>query len=441
MMRDYFYELSDHATGLIRSDEVALLNIEGEASDFIRLNNMKIRQAGRVNQSYLDLTLIKGQKKTSHSFTLFYEPETDKAQIRSALETVRSRIDYLTDDPYLAYAREVDNTENITENELPEPEQALQEIRSAANGTDLVGIYAGGFIYRGFANSLGQKNWHENHSFNFDFSLYYQTDKAVKSGYAGFKWDGDRFQQVMDQAASQLEMMKRSPVNITPGTYRVYLAPKAVSVLVNVLNWKGFGARHRHSKTSSLNRMIYDGQRLSPEITVRENTRDGIACRFQADGFIKPDMVPLIEKGAIGDPLVSARSAVEYGLACNGASPAETAESLEIFGGSLASSDILASLDSGIYLNNLHYLNYSDVNAARITGMTRFAAFRVEKGEIKSPINVMRFDETIYNIFGTNLIALTRKRDLILSSATYGNRNTESKLLPGAIVNDFRFTL
>ena len=441
MMRDYFYELSDYATGLIRSDEVALLNIEGEASDFIRLNNMKIRQAGKVNQSYLDLTLIKGQKKTSHSFTLFLEPETDKAQIRSALETVRSRIDYLTDDPYLAYALEVNTTENIGENNLPVPEQVVQEIKFAANGTDLVGIYAGGFIYRGFANSLGQKNWHENHSFNFDFSLYYQKDKAAKSGYAGFRWDSNRFKAAMDQAALQLEMMKRSPVSITPGTYRVYLAPKAVSVLVNVLNWKGFGARNRHSKTSSLNRMIYDGQRLSPEITVRENTREGVACRFQADGFIKPDMVPLIEKGEIGDPLVSARSAVEFGLACNGASPDEAAESLEILGGGLASSDILARLDSGIYLNNLHYLNYSDVNAARVTGMTRFAAFRVENGEIKSPINVMRFDETIYNIFGTNLIALTRERDFILSSATYGNRNTESNLLPGAIVNDFRFTL
>jgi len=440
-MRDYFYELSNYAIDQIRSDEVALLNIKGESSDFLRLNHMKIRQAGKIDQSYLDLTVVKGQKKTSHSFTLFFELEYDKAQIRSALETVRSRFDFLTDDPYLAYARENNSTENIGENELSEPEQTIREINSAARGLDLVGIYAGGLIYRGFANSLGQKNWHENHSFNLDFSLYFQKDKAVKSGYAGFKWDSDRFNEIIDQTALQLDLMKASPVSIAPGAYRVYLAPKAVSDLVGILNWRGFGARNRHTKTSSLNRMIYDGMRLSPEITMRENTGEGIACRFQADGFIKPDMVSLVKKGEIRDPLISARSSEEFGLTCNGASSDESAESFEILGGGLASSDILSILDSGIYLNNLHYLNYSDVNAARVTGMTRFAAFRVVKGEIKSPINVMRFDETIYNIFGTNLIALTQERDLLLSPATYENRNTESKLLPGAIVNDFRFTL
>ena len=52
----------------------------------------------------------------------------------------------------------------------------------------LVGVYAGGTICRGFANSLGQRNWHEVDSFNFDWSLYLEADKAVKGRYAGLDW-------------------------------------------------------------------------------------------------------------------------------------------------------------------------------------------------------------------------------------------------------------
>ena len=44
-------------------------------------------------------------------------------------------------------------------------------------------------MHRGFANSFGQKNWYQTYSFNFDWSFYLRTDKAVKTGYAGYTPD------------------------------------------------------------------------------------------------------------------------------------------------------------------------------------------------------------------------------------------------------------
>ena len=73
--------------------------------------------------------------------------------------------------------------------------------------------------------------------------------------------------------------------------------------------------------------------------------------------------------------------------------------------------------------------------------MTRFATFWVENGEIKAPLNVMRFDETLYRVLGSNLEGLTAERELQLSASTYGGRSTESMRLPGALVRDFKFTL
>ena len=55
--------------------------------------------------------------------------------------------------------------------------------------------------------------------------------------------------------------------------------------------------------------------------------------------------------------------------------------------------------------------------------------------------NVMRFDDTAYRILGENLEALTRERDLIPDTDTYGQRSTVSMRTPGALVRDLALTL
>ena len=53
----------------------------------------------------------------------------------------------------------------------------------------------------------------------------------------------------------------------------------------------------------------------------------------------------------------------------------------------------MKKIDTGLYLGNLHYLNWSDNIGGRITGMTRYACFWVEDGEIVAPIENMRFEK------------------------------------------------
>jgi hypothetical protein len=53
----------------------------------------------------------------------------------------------------------------------------------------------------------------------------------------------------------------------------------------------------------------------------------------------------------------------------------------------------------------------------------------------------MRFDEILYRLLGENLMSLTADRDLILDSSTYYARSTGSGRFPGALVEDFTFTL
>ena len=221
----------------------------------------------------------------------------------------------------------------------------------------------------------------------------------------------------------------------------MYLAPAALLEIVGMLSWGGFGLRAHRTKTTPLLRMIEEGATLDASVTIAENIEDGIAPGFQEAGFLRPPRVNLIVDGAYEDTLVSPRSSLEYGVPTNGASAAESPVSFELAAGRVPRSAVLAELGTGIFISNLWYLNYSDRSRCRTTGMTRFATFWVEHGVIQAPLNVMRFDETVFRMLGENLSGLTRERELLLDSGTYGGRSTSSANLPGALVDDFVLTL
>jgi predicted Zn-dependent protease len=207
-----------------------------------------------------------------------------------------------------------------------------------------------------------------------------------------------------------------------------------------ILCWGGFSGRALATRQSALAKM-QEGESLDARVSISEDTAGGVAPAFQAEGFARPARVPLIEGGRLVGSLVSPRTAREFGMAENGANGAEMPESLAMGGGALASADALAALDTGLAVGNLHYLNYSDRPACRITGMTRFATFWVENGRIVAPVDVLRFDDTLYRLLGENLEDLTRETEFILDAGTYQSRQLASLRLPGALVKEMAFTL
>ena len=442
MMQEYFADLADFLTSLLSGNEISTCSFAAEDSDFVRLNRSAIRQAGSVSQRTLSCDLIEGLRHASGELTLSGDLALDRPRLAALLEQLREQLPYLPEDPHLLYATEVQSSEHLGDNHLPEDSGAVvSAVLDAGHGHDLVGVYAAGGIHSGFANSFGQRNWFSTYTYNLDWSLYLQADKAVKSRYAGFVWDPAEFSHKMDAAKAQLAGLAKPARTIEPGEYRVYLAPTALVEIVELLSWGGFGLKDHRTKQTTLLKMVEEGLRLSPQVTLQENTADGVAANFQAAGFLKPDRVTLIEAGAFGECLVSPRSAKEYGVPTNGASSWEMPASLDLAAGTIPDSEVVRQLDTGVYINNLWYLNYSDRTACRITGMTRFATFWVEHGEIQAPLNVMRFDETLYRLLGDKLLGLTAERDFLLDPSTYHARSTSSFRGPGALVEGFRFTL
>ena len=440
-MRQYFEDLANHVESGARAGEVLISRLSAEDSDFVRFNKSAVRQATAVHQFNWSLTLIVGARRIDASLTLSGRKDPDRETLSGLLARLRAGIDDVPEDPFILFETRPATSTAERRGRLPDPARVIDEVLAAARGLDLVGFFASGPIYKGFSSSLGVRHWHAVENFSFGWCLYHDRDKAVKSTYAGSEWESGVFTGKMRFAEEQLARLGEKPRDLAPGPYRAFIAPAAMTEILGMLSWAGFGLKSRNTKQSALIRMADQDARLSPLVTLRENTREGIASGFQGEGFVRPETVPLVDAGALSSPLVSPRSAREYGVATNGANSGETPESLDLAAGTLPEADVLAALHTGLYIGNLWYLNFSDRSACRLTGMTRFASFWVEDGRIRAPLNVMRFDDTAYRILGDNLEALTRERDLIPDSDTYGARSTLSTRTPGALVRDLALTL
>jgi predicted Zn-dependent protease len=439
-MQEHFFRLADFIAQRAGGAEGFLARYSGERSHFVRFNRAAIRQPGTVEQHYLMVELFRGRKHLSHRVPITGGPD-DEQRLANAIADLREMLSSAPDDPHFLVNTSVQSTERHSSDRLPGDDAVIPAILNAAAGHDFVGFYAAGSIHHGFANSFGQRNWSTVHTFSLDGCFYLHTDKAVKLSYGGAEWDENIFLAKIAAAKAQLAFLDRPAKTIAPGGYRVFLQAAAMEALLGMLGWGGFSLATHRTGTTPLIRLARGDTALSPLVSLTENTKAGLAPDFQEEGFVKPGAVPLIRNGQYKDCLASPRSAAEFSAPQNAAKADESPVALEMAPGGLAESQILPTLGTGLLIGNLWYLNYSDRNACRLTGMTRFATFWVEDGEITAPVNVMRFDDSMYRMMGSNLVALTAGRDWRLSTDTYDSRSTASMHIPGALIDDFRLTL
>ncbi len=437
---EHFQQLAQWLREHVHAPERFTFSYNAEASDFIRFNHGKVRQAGHVQQTKVYLKLVDAGRQADLELTLAEDLDSDLQRLGDGLQQLRQTLPLLPLDPYLQLNDDAWHSHTEQATPLPPAQAVIEQIGAAAQGLDLVGIYAAGPICRGFASSEGALGWHQANSFNFDWSLFHANGQAVKANYAGQAWQASDFLQRLQQSREQLDYLARPLKTLAPGQYRAYLAPAALDEIIGMLSWGGFSARALANKDSPLQRLYSGSSLLSPLLNVDEQVSDSLSPRFSYEGFPRSD-VNLVAHGAASGRLVDSRSAAEYGLEGNGADGGESPSALQVGPGHLPQAEVLAQLGTGLYISNLWYLNYSDLSAARLTGLTRFATFWVEDGQIVAPVSTMRFDDSVYDLLGSQLQALTAERELILSTSTYGERKTSSTLLPGALVKSLTLTL
>lgn len=439
--RHYLDILMDAALEATPGASTCSLHIAAEDTTFIRFNHARVRQATQVSQAYATVTLTQGARSADSTLTLVGDRLLDTAALLHAQADLARDLPLLPEDPYLLSPDAVVNSERDDTGSLPSASAVIDAVATHAQGLDLVGFHASGPIVRAYADSRGQRNWHRVDTFSFDWCLYHSTDKAVKALHAGWQWDDTAWARQLAQGAAQVRLLGQSPRTLAPGRYRAYFAPSAMAELLGVLAWSGFGQKEQAVGTSSLTRLVRGEAALHASVQLTEDTGHSTAPAFTPDGFTGPGLIPLVVNGRHAGNLCSPRSAREFGLNTNGALASESPQALSLATGNLREADALKALGTGLYISNLHYLNYSDRQHCRVTGMTRFACFWVENGELASPLQVMRFDDDLLDLLGPRLIALTDHAEVHQDTNTYGQRQLSSITTPGALVEGFNLTL
>ena len=440
-MRAVFDTLAEHLLAVQRPGEDWTAYFSGESTDFVRFNHARVRQPGSVTQADVGVTLVRDGRQASAQVPVCGSPTEDRARLDAALVDLRGLLPHLPQDPHLNLHRASDHTDDVQLPSLPPTEDVVDVITAAAAETDMVGILASGPMYRGFASSVGQRDWFGRAALHLDYSLVLSDDKAYKDTLATSAFDADVLRARLDAGRRALADLALPPVERPPGAYRAWLTPAAAGELLELLCWGGFSARELDARKSPLARLYAGDVALDGRVSIAEETRARGMPSFGSDGFRKPERVALVRDGRAGDRLVSPRSAVELGLETNGASGGEGSSALTLGPGQLDHDTALGRLDTGIWVSNLWYANWSDRSSARATGMTRFATFWVEGGRVVGPLRSMRFDDSLYRLLGEGLIGLGSTVEDLPNVGTYGERGLGGMASPGWLVDGMRFTL
>lgn len=439
-MKNYFKQLSTKLFDTLTADEELSAELHSEESFFVRFNHGQVRQNTNVQQHTVSFLFQKQKRTFRFSVHLTLEASLDHKNTLDLLQSYRAQLPMTDENPQYFPLQNGGTSETIKKDLRPTDEQIVLDIVSTFKGSDLVGFLCCGPLRSASANSKGQFHYFEHDFFFFDYSVY-DGPRAAKGFYSAPTWNMNEFHEQAQLTLKKLNLLGRPLQEKSRGKYRVYLEPMAVAEIAGILGWGAFSQAAYNQGRSPLKQFVDGQNKFNSQVTIQENFDLGFSPPFNSFGEVSKKIVPLVENGNLTQLLISTSTAQEYGLISNQASPWEAPRSLEIRAGTLKKENILRELGTGLYLSNLHYINWSDPQNARITGMTRFACFWVENGEILGPIKDLRFDETLYNIFGSQLVAITDFQESFVDISTYTSRNLGGLRVPGLLVNDFNFTL
>ena len=247
------------------------------------------------------MAVIAGQRRAAASTTLSGDAKADVARLLEIRDALAHDLPMVPPDPHLRMPHEI--VDSVATMAAPAPclrsSEIVTQVLEQSRGLDLVGFHAAGPVIAAFADSRGQRNWHRIRNFHFDWSLYCSgdpavRDRAVKSIYAGARWDAAEFARRMALAKARLALLERPARTIAPGAYRAWLEPMAVAEMLGTLAWGGFGIKQRRTGTGSLGALASATATLSPGFELREATAAGIAPAFTSTGHVRPAAVPLV---------------------------------------------------------------------------------------------------------------------------------------------------
>lgn len=186
------------------------------------------------------------------------------------------------------------------------------------------------------------------------------------------------------------------------GSFPVLLSPSAVSeILAYAFFMDHFSAKSVMEGTSVLTD-FYQKKWIDQSINLIDNpdNKRTLYLPFDELGYEKKEQT-LIENGKIKSWVYNERQAQIDGINCYCANnlglrnQMAYPQNIELLGGSGNTSNLFNEFDTGLYVNEVHYLSISDPSKMSLFGLTRGGFIKIQNGKPVAQYNNMRFEVSI----------------------------------------------
>ena len=100
---------------------------------------------------------------------------------------------------------------------------------------------------------------------------------------------------------------------------------------------------------------------------------------------------------------------------------------------------MIAGVDRGLYIANLHYMNFINRKETSVTGLTRDGTFLIEKGKVVKVVNNLRYTVKISSVF-EDLAAVGNDQQVVPNSDNYFEFDILAGLVPHILTKGFKIS-
>jgi predicted Zn-dependent protease len=271
-------------------------------------------------------------------------------------------------------------------------------------------------------------------------SFHIIAESSGSTGWAGaVDRDVSKINTVeISEKAAQKAIAGKEKRELPPGRYTVILEEEPVAHLLLFLAFMGFGGKTFVERRSFMYGRI--GERITGEnVTIVDDATDPrtAGMPFDYEGVPKRRVV-LIERGIARDVVTDTYYAKKLGKESTGHALRPDnkygpyPKNMIFEGGELDGEEFMKSVERGILVTKLWYVNFMNPMKTMVTGTTRDGTLLIEDGRIKGGVKDMRFVISILESF-SKIQAISKELKL---RSRYGAH----LLVPKIVVEDFLFT-
>lgn len=439
-------ELMQQVLSFSKADQTEVL-FHGTDTALTRFANSYIHQNVAESNTEIRVRVVYGKGDGSKKIGVASTNDLSPDALKSAVDTARAIAQLQRENPdfkSLPSPQPIQPAEAFSEQTASfSPEQRAQVVnvlckKAKAQGVVAAGAFSTASFEVAVANSLGVFAYHPGTVADINTVMMADTG----SGYASFTHQDAR--QVNAEALANEAIAKalraRHPIALEAGDYTVLLEEYAVTDILDFLAYLSFSALAVQEDRSFM-KDKFGEKVMSDSMTLWDDghASDTIALPFDFEG-VPRQKVTLVENGVARGVVYDTPTAEKEGKQSTGHSlPAPNSEgpfAMHMFmsPGSTPKSEMIKSVERGVWVTRFWYTRVVHPLKVLITGMTRDGTFLIENGEITRPVRNFRFTTSYLDALN-NVKTISRETKLF-----HDDWSGAARSVPALLVDGFRFT-